>query len=293
MTSPLPSIPRGTLWKRVLDVTRRAERTGALETIATEVVVAEEAGIPFVVRRVSSLARKERARRGPAPANPFLPTEPALTLGAVAPEHVVVLNKFNVLPHHVLIVTERFRHQEELLTEGDFRALWWGLGEFPALGFYNGGEVAGASQAHKHLQLAPLPLGRGVDVPVEESLRSTVAADGELTVSAAPFRHAFARLPPFADDEEAAAVCLRLYRRALHRLDLDPLAGDQERQSAPYNLLLTRSFLLLVPRSREHFEDVSVNALGFAGSLFVRTRAQFDRILECGPLHVLRAVTSP
>ncbi len=130
-------------------------------------------------------------------------------------------------------------------------------------------------------------------MPVERHLRSTAAVDGELTIAAVPFRHAFVRLPAFANDAKAAVECTHLYRQALARLDLAPLEGDPERQSAPYNLLLTRGFLLLVPRHREHFEDVSVNALGFAGSLFVRTRAQFDRILEGGPLHVLRAVTSP
>ena len=32
------------------------------------------------------------------------------------------------------------------------------LAEFDGLGFYNGGETAGASQPHKHLQIVPLPL---------------------------------------------------------------------------------------------------------------------------------------
>ena len=48
------------------------------------------------------------------------------------------------------------------------------------------------------------------------------------------------------------------------------------RQSAPYNLLATRRWMLLVPRSRDCFDSVPVNALGFAGSLFVRDEAQMQ-----------------
>jgi len=41
---------------------------------------------------------------------------------------------------------------------------------------------------------------------------------------------------------------------------------------APYNLLATRRWMLVVPRRQERYEKISVNALGFAGSLFVTQR---------------------
>jgi sulfate adenylyltransferase (ADP) / ATP adenylyltransferase len=65
------------------------------------------------------------------------------------------------------------------------------------------------------------------------------------------------------------------------------------RQSAPYNLLLTREWMLLVPRTRESVEGISMNALGFAGSLFVRDEAQMRVVLDRGPMALLRAVTLP
>ena len=65
-------------------------------------------------------------------------------------------------------------------------------------------------------------------------------------------------------------------------------------QSAPYNLLVTRRWMLLVPRSAECVEGVSVNALGFAGSLFVRDAAQMEVIKRLGPMTVLqRAAALP
>jgi len=292
MAEPTTPIPAGTLWSRILEQTRLAEREGVLESIATVERTIDDQGVPFLVRSVSSLARKDRARRGPVPANPFLPPEPALTLGAVAPGHVAVLNKFNVIAHHLLLVTADFQHQEELLTPGDFQALWWGLGEFPSLGFYNGGEVAGASQPHKHLQLVPLPIGEGPDLPIDVRLQTDRAPEGEACERDLPFRHAFLRLPALAGDERAAEICHRGYRELLERVGLNPRTDLSTRQRSPYNLLMTRRFLFLVPRSREHFEGISVNALGFAGSLFVRDREQLDRVVERGPLHVLRSVVS-
>ena len=64
-----------------------------------------------------------------------------------------------------------------------------------------------------------------------------------------------------------------------------------EYQSAPYNLLLTRRWLMLVPRTREHFERISINAMGFAGSLFVRDGEELGRVEAVGPLTILQAVS--
>jgi ATP adenylyltransferase len=58
----------------------------------------------------------------------------------------------------------------------------------------------------------------------------------------------------------------------------------------PYNLLATRQWMLLVPRSRERYGSISVNALGFAGSLLVRDGGQMRRIKAAGPMTVLTEV---
>jgi len=283
-------IAKGTLWRLIEDRTRRAEASGALETIATEKRVIEDERVRFVVRCVSSLARKDRAKREPTPDNPFLPPDPELTLGRVAPAHVAVLNRFNVLSHHLLLVTERFEDQESLLTLADFKALCWALDEFPALGFYNGGEEAGASQPHKHLQAVPLPLGEDEDLPLASRLDLEPAPVARVCERNLPFAHALVRLPEGLGERDMAATCHDLYRELLVYVGLSPIRSEPNLQTGPYNLLVTREFMLLVPRKREHFEDISLNALAFAGSLFVRTPAQVERVLARGPLNVLRAV---
>ncbi len=159
------------LWERVRAQAEAARADGALVPVATGAEVVEDGGVPFVVRVLTG--RKPRGFGQAAASDPFDPPEPALTVGEVGPAHVAVLNKYPVIPAHLLIVTRAFEHQETLLTREDMEALRRCLAAAGGLGFYNGGEAAGASQPHKHLQLVPLPLGPvGPEVPMEAALRT-------------------------------------------------------------------------------------------------------------------------
>jgi len=289
----------GRLPAALLERTRSAIACGALHSIETEQCFIEEAGVRFLVRSISSLRRKakdkKKKRQDGEPFNPFLPPEPELTVGALSPTHTAVLNKFNVLERHLLIVTRRFEHQERLLTRADFQALWQALAQIDGLGFYNGGTAAGASQTHKHLQLVPLPLApEGPDLPLEPLFSSKETLGEPLSISELPFRHRFCRLPEglWQDPEAAAELSLRLYETMLEQCAIPGVeeAGEQH-QSAPYNLLLRRGWMLLVPRSREHFGNISVNALAYAGSLFVRNAAELQQVAEEGPMGVLQTVS--
>lgn len=82
----------------------------------------------------------------------------------------------------------------------------------------------------------------------------------------------------------SAGISLDLYRRCLGAL------GRDVERPGPYNLLVTRQFLCVVPRRREHFGPVSVNALGFCGVLLARDRAELDVLRASGPLEALRSV---
>ncbi len=253
----------------------------------------------FIVRRVSSLAAKAEGRPATeARVNPFLPPEPALTVGEIAPTHLGVLNKHPVVPHHLLVVTKPFVPQEEPLDRDDFGAVATCLAELDWLAFYNAGPEAGASQPHKHLQLVPLPLGAGPwDVPMEAVFDSWAAAGAVSRLLRLPFRHAFALLDPplFEERERAADRMHELYRATMEAIGAveEGAANDEPRRAAPYNLLVTRRWMLAVPRSRERFESISVNALGFAGSLFVRDAAEMGRLRGAGPMRVLREVSLP
>jgi ATP adenylyltransferase len=63
--------------------------------------------------------------------------------------------------------------------------------------------------------------------------------------------------------------------------------------TVPYNLLVTRQWLLLIPRSNEYFERISINALGFAEVLLVKDTAQLAILQKHGPMTALRRVGLP
>ena len=256
------------LFGRARIVTERALASGALGPIETRLVQIEDRGIVFDVRVIRSLEAKERAARtSPPGASPFLHPEAALRVCDVGDSHVVLLNKFPVFELHVLLVTRTLEDQRAALTERDVEALWASTEGLRALAFYNAGATAGASQPHRHLQLVPLPLSDAIeDTPIDRVVR-----DGAL-----PFPHAVADTP-----REPSAL-FRTYRALLAEVG----CADGE----PHNVLSTPAWTMVVPRSRERFEGVSVNALGFAGSLLVKDDAQLERIRATGPATVLRAV---
>ncbi|PKO56655.1 MAG: phosphorylase [Betaproteobacteria bacterium HGW-Betaproteobacteria-21] len=263
--------------------------TGTLQPIRTEQTLVHDDGSDFSVRWVSSLARKDAARvdavtRRTPDFNPFLPPEPSLTVAELGAGHLAVLNKYPVIERHLLIITRQFEAQTAPLNVADFSALALVMRTHGGLGFYNGGAIAGASQPHKHLQWVPSDSG------LQSFMTSLSPTSGELGENLAlPWRHICVRLDEacwVSPAEHCGAQLHAAFARACTALDL-PSAADP---MPAYNLLLTRDGLMLVPRSREKREDISVNALGFAGSLFVRRPEQIELLRAIGPLALLTSV---
>ncbi len=293
----------GTLWQKAIERTEHALRCGALQPIPTECEFVEEGGVNFLVRVLPNLARKQQAKKkqdketanSGKEFNPFLPYDPDLFVADISDTHVCLLNKFNVIDHHLLIVTRAFEEQDTLLTVQDFEAMWACLAEIDGLAFYNGGKVAGASQRHKHLQLVPLPLvSEGPKIPIEPVLTSTRFEGAIGTTPSFPFTHAIAQLDRCWPESplKAASTTLECYRTMLQRLGLITNESSNK-QSHAYNLLATREWMLIVPRSLECFESISVNSVGFAGSLFVRNEQQLEILVEHGPMTLLKSVAIP
>jgi ATP adenylyltransferase len=283
-------IERGTLWRAVCERTQSALACGALHPIETLGEIVEDAGVPFFVHVIADLesVRKTgvlQAVDGATP-NPFLPYDERLCVADVSDTHVCLLNKYYAIANHVLIVTRSFEEQTDLLTPRDWEALWACMGEFDSLGFYNSGEIAGASQRHRHLQLVPVPIGAGPRRTPIDALLDDARFDGPVgSVDGLPFLHAAARLRSCAaaTPADAADVLHALYREMLRAFGCD----DGEH---PYNVLLTRDWMLFVPRTRHRWHSVPINALGFAGSLLARDRDELERVRRAGPMHLLRHV---
>lgn len=291
----------GTLWKRVKEQTEYALIKQALLSIPTEFEFVEQDGVSFLVRVLSNLVRKDAAKkeqlkqiaRPGKEFNPFLPYEEDLFVADLSDTHVCILNKYNVVDYHLLMITRAFEEQESLLTPEDFTAVQACLAEIDGLVFYNGGKAAGASQRHKHLQLVPLPFfPSGSQIPIEPLFASAQSQSSMMTIPRFPFINAYTRLDvKDVNSQLASAEALfECYRTLLHNLGIENISGTENRQSAPYNLLVTRQWMLVIPRSQESFESISVNSLGFAGSLFVKNEQQMQLLKDIGPMTLLKKV---
>lgn len=291
----------GTLWSKTTQQTKTARQCGALVSIETEYHLIPQNDISFVVRTLSNLTRKEQASKKQyqqehktgTTVDPFQPYEPDLFVGDISPTHFCLLNKFNVVDNHLLIVTRAFEEQTDLLNIEDFAALWFCLQEIDGLAFFNGGKIAGASQRHKHLQLIPLPfVPNVVHLPVEQAIANTTFHNSLGKIGSFPFSHAIAslNLSPQHSATEAVHTMLQCYHALLERVGWE-IDSASQKQPGAYNFLATRDWMLIVPRSQESFQNISINSLGFAGSLFVRDRTSLELLKELTPLKLLTAVT--
>ena len=297
----------GTLRKLVEERTARAIGQGALQSIPTHAEHVEDGGVRFLVRVLANLDRKnedrkrqlENERHSGQTVNPFLPYERDLFVADLTQTHLALLNKFNVVDHHLLMVTRHFEHQDTLLTREDFEATWLVLREYDSLAFYNGGQVAGASQKHKHLQLIPLPMTDIDPVPPIELMFEKLQAFPDKTWRwpDIPFRHTFAWLDARwgKRPKDASSRTKDIYDGLMMAAGLSDGASHCRNswQNGPYNMLMTSRWMLIVPRSAECFEGVSINALGFAGALLVRRQEELDRVRSVGPWTVLSKVARP
>lgn len=55
-----------------------------------------------------------------------------------------------------------------------------------------------------------------------------------------------------------------------------------------YNFLLSRHWMLIVIRAAEKCGNISVNSLGFSGTILVKSEAMYDELRTTSPLAVLQ-----
>lgn len=278
-------------WHQIEQVHQLALQSGALIPITTQLVTLHDGPLRFSVRMVQPAVKPSPSFQGgktpdhastsfnSAPSsNPFLPYDRQLYVCDVLDAHVCLLNKYCVTDHHLLLVTKQFRSQDEPLDAGDFDAMdrcltaCQQLSHF-TIAFYNGGRRAGASQPHKHLQLLSWPT-KQPPLPLWEWLAQDPDAWQRGRLTTLRFEHQLTRIP--------RGKPLAAYQSLM-----------EQRPEAPYNLLWTGDWMLRVPRQAEHFEDISLNALAFAGGLLVRSEQQLRKLREVGPTTALQAVTFP
>ncbi|PNH10983.1 5',5'''-P-1,P-4-tetraphosphate phosphorylase 2 [Tetrabaena socialis] len=325
------------LWREIVQVYDRAQATGACSKTDTQVEVFRDAetGIDFVLRIATALKAKPKgppkasapaaagAAATPAPPpwrNPFLPPEPELFVRHLGADHSLVLNKFNVVHHHVIVITREFRSQAEPLYGNDLAAALAVLRAMPEGGvaFYNCGPNSGRSQPHKHMQVVPLPFtdSQPPEAPVHGlvvAAAAAAAAAGAQPAAGAgappwaplpvelrqlPYRCYAALLPdsPTPQQLEAAFSCLlqRCHPDYAYDHPTNPLdAAAAGSGSVSYNVLMTRGWLMLAPRASECCGPLALNSLAFAGTMLVRSAEELGYVRSTGPGRILAAVGEP
>ena len=273
-------------WEKILNRTQYATQSGALRTIGSDAHLIQDGSIRFVVRvpRYPS-DDHEKGDQLQSGINPFLPYEKDLFVTELSESYICLLNKFNLLDHHVLLVTRAFKKQETALKIEDFEALWLCVGTLGGLGFYNSDVLAGASQRHRHLQWVSTPFGLNGQEWKLSSIFSDVQFVGRVGRSRHfSFDHALVYFDWRHDDSSQASVALlESYNELRNALAL-------ETESEAYNLLVTRECMIIIPRELESWNGISVNALGFAGSILVPDRDSLEQLRSMGPIQLLGRV---
>ena len=274
-------------------------------------------GVLWQIRTVPALLKKSQSSSTPAApqeeeqpkkptqnksdvfAPPYVPNLLVKELG----DHVMLLNKFCVVPQHFLMVTREFASQE-LPPSPETLALAYRIvsahrsSSTELLAFYNCGATAGASQPHRHLQFVQCPpldttsaeaieAGRLSEadqdrivesefkVPVE-ALLERIERDGKEHDSVhalpLPWQHFVALLNPTPQMRKEGGE-METYVGNKFMCLLDALfrarmfAPDGQAKGRPaFNVLITKRAMHLIPRSQEEFTELPRNEDADAGS---------------------------
>ncbi|KAI8083083.1 HIT-like domain-containing protein [Halteromyces radiatus] len=281
-------------------------------------------GISFEINFVPTLAKKpideynktaknDTINDNKQPINPFLNPSPALIVQENE-THRILLNKFCVLPHHLLIITKDFQPQTLPLFPPDLMIGWKTLmtaygPSSPGLLFYNCGPLSGASQPHKHMQLIPL-IESGAS-PIQQAVNKIENSKaGEIyMLDSFPFVHVVTPLDrQFMDESPEAAVEDYLGQMFFGLLDAmfqQIRLVDNEKLSnvkPSYNFIMTSEFMLIVARRQEYATlttkderdlAISINSMGFAGYLLAKTEDEYEVLKTVNIMDVLSQVGIP
>ena len=180
--------------------------------------------------------------------NPFLPPDPNLIITSDE-RHVLLFNKYCVERCHLLLITKAFERQDEMFSLETFGTVF---------------------EVLKYLNSVAIPNSN-----FKESMKWIAFYNSDKIAGASqPHRH-FQFIPlskdlPITDPflvqaESPSALFASLKQRIL---------------SSSYNLILADpGTCLLIARKAEHItDDLSANALVFAGRILVRSEAQLDAL---------------
>ncbi|CAG8520742.1 13687_t:CDS:2 [Ambispora gerdemannii] len=288
----------------------RALNLGELLFLESTVVKIKENDVEFEVRFAPSLYKKPLGNLVTAEnsnvrskVDPFTFYNPALLVEEYGNSYIVLMNKFVIVPHHILVVTKEFEKQTDPLFPRDLAAVWHYLVQFESrkpLAFYNCGNNSGASQPHKHIQILPLPNDPPIDAYFNDVDRKS---DEIFDFPQFSYIHHVIILNQekiIGSSEETIGEYLSETYHSLYDAMIESLRTRSDNNASAnlvfpisYNFLMTTSWMIIVPRTCEKFRQVSVNSLGFGGMMLVKSEEELELVKSVGVIRILDAVTVP
>jgi len=173
----------------------------------------------------------------------------------------------------------------------------------PFFAFYNCGDNSGASQPHKHIQFIPI---EGDNCPPIERLAKAAkleSPDKPFSLTTLPYaNHVYRFTSPTSStssipQSEVEATLANAFFSLLD-LAISTVRHDPDYPPGPisYNVIMTLEHMHVIPRKRETHtlretgEKLSVNALGFAGMLLVKSEVELEAVKKEGWGPILEGV---
>ncbi|EDO18949.1 hypothetical protein Kpol_2002p19 [Vanderwaltozyma polyspora DSM 70294] len=264
-----------------------------------------ETGMKYHVRYTPSLNKKPVSGEGESEGkkNPFEnPEKELIVLDDVNGDSKFrfLLNKYPVVKNHTLLVTSEFQSQNSALSPSELITAYRLINRMDDedegrrnMMFYNSGSLSGSSQDHKHLQFIPLPSNF---ITLQDSLCSgkshylPTSREEPLQNEKVSFAHFTVPLPESSDDvdEDLLAMCYFSLLQRSFTFFQDWAAEKPELQgNTSYNLLMTKRWMCIVPRSSTTSKSLSLNfnATAYAGLILVKDQEVLDKIK--GDAHIL------
>lgn len=229
--------------------------------------------------------------------NPFEKPDPKLMLVADYGDYSLVLNKFAIVPNHFLQITKKVVPQTAPLTPTDLEYSFAALQAAESdgsryIGFFNCGPNSGASVDHKHIQFLkladdfkPFP----DQVIKSKAGKSYKEGQAPLTSPKVPFAHFIVPLEVDWEGEEPVAEELGFkFSTVLSRVLTELRVNDAS--SISYNVVFSEKWLMAVPRSKDSYKGLGVNATGTIGLLLAKSKEELELYKEETPLKVLTEV---
>lgn len=207
--------------------------------------------------------------------------------------YAVVLNKYPATKYHFLLIPQGISlKQTDCLTADDLSLTYEIIRNHRKanlLAFYNCGAESGASQKHKHVQFFPVSKN---EPPIDVYLQGQHGYEQGSQLAQVPWAHFVISIRPSDQSNELGDYLMGKLIRLLDLMFDFKRGKEFADNSSSYNVLITRTHLHMIPRSRKVREllngsTIGIGGIGYAGILIVKREEDLSEINKVGITNVL------